>query len=49
MYNSKIFGGRTPDSPLQGEGKGGWEEWKRAEGWGAEGMGREEGKGERKG
>jgi hypothetical protein len=23
------FPGRTPDPPLQGEGKGGWEQWKR--------------------
>jgi hypothetical protein len=33
------FPGRTPGPPLQGEGKGGREEWKREEGWGGEGRG----------
>jgi hypothetical protein len=32
MHNFKIFRGRTPDPPLEGEGKGGREEWKIAEG-----------------
>jgi hypothetical protein len=35
------FPGRTPDSPLQAEGKGEREEWKRADGWGGEERGGE--------
>jgi hypothetical protein len=47
MLNSKIFQGRPLEPPLQGEGKGRMEEWKREEEWAGEEqrMGKLEGEG----